>query len=1018
MKQVNLRILQTILPLMVGLFLSLGTYAQQISVKGHVKDAAGEPVIGANVVVKGTTVGTITDFNGNFTLAVPQGSTLSVSFVGYQDAEVKAAASVVITLQDDTQLLDAVVVIGYGTVKKNDATGSLTAIKADNENKGLVVAPQDMLAGKVAGVAVVSSGGQPGASSTIRIRGGSSLSASNDPLIVIDGVIMSGGSTNGLSNPMSTINPNDIETFTVLKDASATAIYGSRASNGVIIITTKKGSSGKVKFNYSGNMSVSTKRNKMEVMSGDEYRDFITNHPQVTDMMLTALNAYPDVSTDWQDEVLRTAVSTDQNLSAYGSYSDWLPYRVSFGYTNQNGIIKTSNFERFTGSLSLTPTFFDKHLTVSANAKGVYIKNQFADVGGSIGSAVAFDPTKPVYNNSKFGGYFTWTNNYDPNGTKASSTGINPVSQLYMKDDHSTVKSFIGNAQFDYKLHCLPELRFNLNIALDYTKSEGQTYIDPNAPSNYAPDEYNEDGTVKAYSDLTGSNHLYSNTKNNQLFDFYAQYTKDFSTSLLDVMAGYSYQSYRTKSDDVSYYLSRDPARFGQNTTESSKYKNTDTEYVLLSFFGRANYSLLNKYLFTATLRDDASSRFAKDKRWGLFPSVALGWKINEEAFMSKFEALSELKLRLGWGITGQQDINLGDYPYMSFYRTGKGGAMYPFYNADGTVKWVNVIAPTAANPNLKWEETTTYNIGVDYGFLNNRINGAVDFYVRKTKDLINNEVNVPAGTDFAEYVVSNIGSLENKGVEFSINAKPIVTKDFTWDLGFNIAYNKTKITELTYNDNSDSPGRRFESTGGDGGLTIKIHSVGYAPGSYYVYQQAYDDNGKPIEGEYVDRNGDGVISDKDLYHYKKPAADVLMGFNSKFTYKKWDLGFNGRVSLGNYNYNGTLSNSALAINEVFGNNSLSNKPVAAVKLGFMNRQRQSDYFIQNASFLKIDNITLGYTLNNILFNGSDLRLFGSVQNPIVITKYKGLDPEVENGMDRNVYPRPVTFLFGVSYNF
>ncbi len=1008
MKQVNLRIYQKVLPLLLGLFLSLGAFAQEITVKGHVKDVQGEPIIGANVVVKGTTTGTITDFDGNFQLQAPQGAIISISFIGYKPIEVKAASSIIATLEDDAQLLENVVVIGYGTVKKNDATGSVTAIKADDKNKGVVVNPQDMLAGKVAGVSVTSSGGQPGAGASIRIRGGSSLSASNDPLVVIDGVVMSGASADGLSNPLSTVNPSDIETFTVLKDASAAAIYGSRASNGVIIITTKKGKSGKVKFNYTGNVSVSTKRTSLDVLSADEFRDYITNSPISTDAMVTALNLYPNVSTNWQDEVFRAAISTDHALSAFGSIKDFLPYRVSFGYTDQNGIIKTSNFQRYTGSISLTPTFFDNHLNFNLNGKGVYIKNKFGDVG-AVGAAVSFDPTKPVMNgNTKYGGYYTWTSDGTPDGGKMGSTGTNPVSLLTMRDNTSDVKSFIGNAQIDYKLHFFPDLKLNLNLAYDYTKSEGHDYTDPNAPGSYQTDD-----------NKTGNSYRYNNTRDNKLLDFYAQYMKDVEaiSSHFDVMAGYSYQNYHTKADNISYYLTREEGKYGQESELKTPLKNTESRYVLVSFYGRLNYSLLDKYLMTFTLRDDASSRFAKDSRWGLFPSVALGWKISDEAFMKKFENLNELKLRLGWGITGQQNINQGDYPYLSVYRNGKGGASYPMYDAQGNVTWVNVLAPTAASPTLKWEETTTYNVGVDYGILGNRINGSVDFYYRKTNDLINAEVNVPAGTDFAEYVVSNIGSLENKGVEFSINAKPIVTKDWTWDLGFNIAYNKTKITELTYNDNSDSPGKRFESTGGDGAKTIKIHSVGYAPSSFYVYQQVYDVNGNPIEGEYVDRNGDGEISDKDMYRYKKPAADVLMGFNSRLSFKNWDLGFNGRVSIGNYNYNSTAANAALGIGEIFGNNALANKPKSVLKTKFMTKQIQSDYFVQNASFLKIDNITLGYNCEK-LFKGCNARFYATVQNPIVITKYDGMDPEVDNGIDRDVYPRPLTFLFGVNLNF
>ncbi len=1002
---------KVLLMLMVGCFLSIDAFAQQMTVKGLVKDTTGEPIIGANVVVKGTTNGTITDFDGNFQLNANKGDIIVISFIGYQSQEVPAAPSLNILLKDDSQMLQDVVVIGYGTVKKNDATGSVTAIKAEEKNKGLTVSPQDMIAGKVAGVNVATSTGQPGGGSAIRIRGGSSLTASNDPLIVIDGVVMSSGSVEGLSNPLSSVNPTDIESFTVLKDASATAIYGSRASNGVIIITTKKGKTGSVKINYSGNVSVSTRKNKIDVMTGDEYRDFIINNPNATEAMITAVNLYPGVNTDWQDEVMRTAVSTEHNISAYGSVKDYLPYRVSFGYTNQNGILKTSNFERYTGSVSLTPKFFDDHLNMNLNAKGIYIKNQFADTGAVVG-AVSFDPTKPVKNdNNKFGGYFTWTTDNDPNGTKASSAGVNPVSLLEMTDDQSKVKSFIGNAQFDYKVHFLPDLRLNLNVGMDYTKSDGDKYVDPSAPGSYGEDPLK-----------SGSNYLYFYERRNTLLDFYAQYSKDFAKQHFDVMAGYSYQKYHYESNKETWYLSRNEENFGEKTSMNGDQQPAESQYVLLSFYGRLNYTAWDKYLLTFTLRDDASSRFAKNNRWGLFPSVALGWKMNEEAFLKKFKDLSELKLRLGWGITGQQDIQQGDYPYMSFWRYGQGGAMYPIYDESGNVKWVNVVSPSASSPDLKWEQTTTYNVGIDYGFFNNRINGSADFYIRDTKDLINAEVNVPAGTDFAEYVVANIGSLKNTGFEFAINAKPIVSSTWNWDLGFNVAWNKTEITKLDYNDNSDSPGKRFESTGGDGGKTIKIHSVGYAPGTYYVFEQVYDKNGNPMEGVYVDRNGDGEVTEKDLYQYHKPTADVIMGFNSKVSYKNWDFGFNGRASIGNYNYNGIAANAAIGTRAIFSNSALSNQPKAAFNTNFQERQRQSDYYIQNASFLKIDNITLGYSFENFLqgakYHGLSGRLYATVQNPITITPYDGLDPEVDGGMDRQVYPRPISVLFGVNINF
>lgn len=564
---------KVLLMLMVGCFLSIDAFAQQMTVKGLVKDTTGEPIIGANVVVKGTTNGTITDFDGNFQLNANKGDIIVISFIGYQSQEVPAAPSLNILLKDDSQMLQDVVVIGYGTVKKNDATGSVTAIKAEEKNKGLTVSPQDMIAGKVAGVNVATSTGQPGGGSAIRIRGGSSLTASNDPLIVIDGVVMSSGSVEGLSNPLSSVNPTDIESFTVLKDASATAIYGSRASNGVIIITTKKGKTGSVKINYSGNVSVSTRKNKIDVMTGDEYRDFIINNPNATEAMITAVNLYPGVNTDWQDEVMRTAVSTEHNISAYGSVKDYLPYRVSFGYTNQNGILKTSNFERYTGSVSLTPKFFDDHLNMNLNAKGIYIKNQFADTGAVVG-AVSFDPTKPVKNdNNKFGGYFTWTTDNAPNGTKASSAGVNPVSLLEMTDDQSKVKSFIGNAQFDYKVHFLPDLRLNLNVGIDYTKSDGDKYVDPTAPGSYGEDPLK-----------SGSNYLYFYERRNTLLDFYAQYSKDFAKQHFDVMAGYSYQKYHYESNKETWYLSRNEENFGERTSMNGDQQPAESQYVLLSF--------------------------------------------------------------------------------------------------------------------------------------------------------------------------------------------------------------------------------------------------------------------------------------------------------------------------------------------------------------------------------------------------------------------------------------------------
>ena len=987
--------------MILALVFSVGVSAQKTVVKGNILDRDNLPVIGANILEKGTTNGTISDVDGNFTITVSSPkAVLLIKYIGYKDVEKAVSPMMKIVMEEDSEMLEDVVVIGYGSVKKSDATGSVTAIKPDDFNKGLRTTAQDALVGKVPGVNVVASSGAPGAGATIRIRSGASLSASNDPLIVVDGVPVDNSTIEGGGNVIGGINPNDIETFTVLKDASATAIYGSRASNGVIVITTKKGSDSNLRFNYSTNLSVSTITEKLDVLSADEFREFVPTVSGVPGSVTLGT-----ASTDWQDEIYRTAFGQEHNFSVSGKVKKNAPYRLSVGYNNQNGVVKTNNYERFTFNGGISPKFFDNHLTVDLNVKVSYEDNQKVDES-VVNNALRYDPTRPVMTGSATGadepglGYFIWMNGNSPMAIQTD----NPVAQLELQDLHNKVTRSIGNAAINYKVHRLEDLQLNANLGYDVLKSKYTKNVPDMAGMMYTSNM--KDGTGLVYDS--------KQNKRNYLLDLYANYAHVFNEKHnFSAMAGYGWQHFWKKFDATT--LSPE----GKELFSPNHY---ESEYYLLSFYGRLNYSYDNRYMITATLRSDASSRFAKDNRWGLFPSVALGWKMNEEAFLKKFKDLSELKLRLGWGITGQQDIQQGDYPYMSFWRYGQGGAMYPIYDESGNVKWVNVVSPSASSPDLKWEQTTTYNVGIDYGFFNNRINGSADFYIRDTKDLINAEVNVPAGTDFAEYVVANIGSLKNTGFEFAINAKPIVSSTWNWDLGFNVAWNKTEITKLDYNDNSDSPGKRFESTGGDGGKTIKIHSVGYAPGTYYVFEQVYDKNGNPMEGVYVDRNGDGEVTEKDLYQYHKPTADVIMGFNSKVSYKNWDFGFNGRASIGNYNYNGIAANAAIGTSAIFSNSALSNQPKAAFNTNFQERQRQSDYYIQNASFLKIDNITLGYSFENFLqgakYHGLSGRLYATVQNPITITPYDGLDPEVDGGMDRQVYPRPISVLFGVNINF
>lgn len=1027
MKQVNLRICRTILPLFLGLFLSIGVYAQNITVKGHVKDAMGS-VIGANVVEKGNTSnGTITDLDGNFTLSVRKGATLIVSFIGYKSQEVAAAENLVVTLQDDAELLSEVVVIGYGVAKKNDLTGSVTAIKPDEMNKGLVTNAQDMMQGKIAGVNVTTGGGTPGGGATVRIRGGSSLNASNDPLIVIDGLAMDNQGVKGLANPLSMVNPADIETFTVLKDASATAIYGSRGSNGVIIITTKKGRSGaKPSITYNGNISVSSKKKTIDVMNGQEYGEFIEKIYGVDSepwlLMAGAVkdkdgnvvgltnavkegDAYRYNNTDWQDEIYRTAISHDHNVTIAGGLKN-MPYRVSLGYTNQDGILKTSNFERYTATVNVSPKFFDDHLTVNLNAKGMIANNRYAD-GGAIGSAVYMIPTFSVQNSGEtyqkwFGGYSQWTsdgtalNDLTWTVTSNQDATKNPVSLLNQKDDTANSKSFIGNAEFDYKVHGLEDLRLHMNVGGDFSTGKQTTVISPYSVFNNC-NYYGWDGWEKV-------------TKYNKMFNAYAQYMKDFSDAHhFDIMGGYEWQHFYHKGekDGWGLYQSTNTVKPGEQFRRDAKV--WKSENYLVSFFGRANYTLLDRYMLTATVRYDGSSRF-KD-HWALFPSFAFGWRVKEEAFLKDVDVLSDLKLRLGYGQTGQQE-GIGDYNYFASYNVSTGiGSSYPLLDSEGIL-----YRPNAYNADLTWETTTTYNAGLDFGFWNGKLSGSVDYYYRKTTDLLNT-VYVPAGSNFRNQVTSNIGSLKNTGVEIALTYRPIQTKDLSWEITANATYNKNEITELIGEKGYFVPtGGISAGTGGN----CQAHAVGHPASSFYVFQQVYDKNGMPMEGVYVDRNGDGIVNQDDKYFYKSPVAPWTAGLSSKLMWKNWDFGFSLRASFNNYVYNDLEAGSSnINKGNIYRLGFMSNIPTMALAKAWQtNDNVLSDYFVQNASFLKCDNITLGYSFDLLFGHKISGRVYGAVTNVFTITNYKGIDPEVFGGIDNNLYPRPFTAQLGLTLNF
>lgn len=985
---------------LVGMLMAVQGFAQAITVKGVVKDKTGEAVIGANILIKGTTTGTITDFDGLFTLQANKGDIIVISFIGYQPQELLAAEQMNVVLSDDTQLLEDVVVIGYGTAKKNDLTGSVTAISADKMVKGVATSATDMLVGKAAGVSVITDGGAPGAGATIRVRGGSSMSASNNPLIVIDGVPVDDSGINGMSNPLATVHPNDIETFTILKDASATAIYGSRASNGVIIINTKKGRQGRVQVGYSGSFSVNTRSNKVDVMSADDFRDFVISKFGETSMQAQALGQY---NTDWQDEIFRTSFSTDHNVNVSGALPN-MPYRVSFAYTDENGILKTSNMQRMTGAISLNPTFFDKKLNIQLNVKGIYNTNRFADTG-AIGMATQYDPTQPVYmDGNQYGnGYFIYMKSGE-NATPIDIGLANPVAMLEAKHDESVVYRSIGNAQIDYKFHFLPELRVNLNLGYDVSKSDGDVIIDDNSPMTWCQGNYKTG---------FGENSTYHQLKRNTLLDLYLNYANTFGAHYIDVMAGYSWQHFYNSTCTKYPYSDAMSAQTGEEF-----YKDMvdySTENYLVSFFGRLNYTLMDRYLLTFTLRNDGSSRFNKNNRWGLFPSVALAWKMKEEKFLSDVSWLTDLKLRLGYGITGQQNLNNGDYPYMARYMYSKAGAYYYFGNS----KYM-LLAPQGYDENLKWEETTTYNVGFDFGVLNNKITGTLDLYYRRTDDLLNT-VTAPAGTNFTNQLLTNVGTLENKGVELSLTTHPITTNDFDWTLSYNVSYNKNEITKLTFNDDPAYKGVLHTGIDGATGYNIMINAVDNPYNSFYVWEQIYDNNGNPIEGAYVDQNNDNKIDEEDLVTYKKSAPDVFMGLTSQFSYKNWDLSFALRASIGNYAYNNIQSNrEAWDGSQMYDQSGfLKNRLNSARNTDFRTGQYRSSYYVQNASFVRMDNISLGYTFNKLFNDNQSARVYATVQNPFVITKYNGLDPEISgSGVDNNIYPRPRVFLIGVNINF
>jgi iron complex outermembrane receptor protein len=978
------------------------------TITGTIIDNENQPLIGASVRVAETTIGTAADLDGKFSLKVSPGRIiLEFSFTGFEpqtrtvtvaDGETRRLN---IQLRPKENLLNEVVVIGYGTQEKKDLTGSIVSLSSKDFLEGSINTPDQLVMGKVAGVQITPNGGNPGAGSTIRIRGGSSLNASNDPLIVIDGVPVANDGIAGSPNPLSLINPNDIENITVLKDASATAIYGSRASNGVIIVTTKKAKAGgrfRVEFNTVN--SVSTVAKYADILTADQMRTLIQEKaPASANLMGTA-------NTDWQREIYRPAFSSD-NLFTFSGGVKNLPYRISAGFLEQNGILIMDNMKRGTINLNLSPTFFNDHLKVEINQKTTNSRHFFADQG-AVGSAVIFDPTQPVsVDSDRYGGFFEWESGPIPNNLAVR----NPVGLVRQREDMSNVMRNLGNAQFDYKFHFLPELRANLNLGYDISRGTGSVRVADSAAATYSLQN-------------TGLFSEYEQYRRNQLLEFYLGYKKEFESlkSVIDVVAGYSYQDWYFESPNIRTLDGQGDTIVG---TQAPTFPLAQAQNTLISFYGRINYTFNQKYLFTYTLRNDGSSRFGPDQRWGLFPSAAFAWRIGEEKLFKNFKKMSDFKMRLGYGVTGQQDVG-SNFNFLALYQQGEPSASYQFGN-----QWFYTLRPNVYDPNFRWESTTTWNAGFDIGFYDGRITAAIDAYYRKTTDLIA-EINIPAGINFGTRVLTNVGEIENQGIEIMVNTVPIVNKNFEWQLGFNLTANRNTILKLDRFPDPSDLGNEVGGIGGSIGDFIQINTVGQQINSFFVYEQQYDANGMPIEvgavgpggtpytllDAFVDRNGDGVINDQDRYHYNNPIPRALIGINSGISYKRFTASFSGRLSLGNYVYNNFASNTGNIQHFASAIGTINNGSASVLQTGFNNKTGESiksDYWIENASFFRMDNINFGYNFGGVFKDKANLRVFATIQNLFIITNYSGIDPEVFSGIDNNIYPRPRTFSIGAN---
>jgi len=967
----------------------IAVHAQSGGIIGRVVDENNQPLVGASIQVQQLNRTARTDEEGRYSLTgIVDGTyVIAVSYLGYLTSEQRITVSgipvtVNVMLQPDEQSLEEVVVIGYGTQRKGELTGSLTSVNAKDFQKGIITTPEQLISGKVAGVQITPNGGRPGAGSTIRIRAGASLNASNDPLIVVDGVPLSNTGIDGSPNALGLINPNDIESYTILKDANATAIYGSRASNGVILITTKKGASGRPTVNFSSQNSLATLGRRLEVLSADQLRQYVQANGSNAHIALLGSE-----NVDWQDVIYREAFATDNNLSISGT-SGFLPYRVSVGFLRQDGILKRDEMDRTSAAISLSPKFFDNHLRVDLNVKGSMQNSMFANQG-AIFNSLQFDPTQPIHAENAFGNYFEWKQGDNPHPLAPR----NPLGLIDLRDDNAKVNRSFGNLQLDYAFHFLPELRANLNLGYDLSRGRGNVFVPAHAAQNFT---------------TQGTQSRYLTDISNQVAEFYLNYNKTFAGAVrsnLDVTAGYGYYDYKTTRNNYP------TLRADGSVLSTPNFPFDIPQNRLISYYGRAIYTLADKYILSGTLRTDGSSQFSPENRWGIFPSAGLTWRIKNEAFLADADGLSSLNLRLSYGKTGQQD-GIANYGYLSNYYLSSNESQYQLGDA-----FYQTYSPIAYDQDIRWESTATYNAGLDYGFVGNRINGTIDVYYKKTEDLLS-VIPIPVGTNFSNLLLTNVGNMENTGVELNINAIPVQQENLAWDLNFNFTYNHNKVTNLTAVDDPNY----FTEVGyieGGTGQNVQVHTVGYSPFTYRLYKQVYHEDGTPLEGVYEDLDGNGMINDLDRNLYKSPLPSYILGFTTGLTYKKWNINTVLRANIGNYVYDNITSNMAVRNNVINPAGVVNNAPVDILNSNFQTNRAMSDYYLHNGSFLRMDNLSLSYNVGRLLANGvGNLLISANVQNVFTITKYKGIDPEVQSGIDNRVYPRPRTFVLGLNLGF